>query len=55
MNINEFRSRYTAGQRDFRNLNLMAANLKNMNLKGINLRGGLKSKKAHVGYSLSIE
>ena len=32
-NVKELLSRYAAGQRDFRNLNLMAANMRNLNLK----------------------
>jgi uncharacterized protein YjbI with pentapeptide repeats len=39
MTIEELLSRYRAGQRDFRNLNLIAANLRNVNLSGANLSG----------------
>jgi hypothetical protein len=44
MNTKELCSRYAAGQRDFRNLNLMAANFRNMNLSGINLSGANLTK-----------
>jgi hypothetical protein len=44
MNIKELLSRYTAGQRDFKNLNLIAANLRNMNLSGIDLSGANLTK-----------
>lgn len=39
MYAKELLSRYAAGQRDFRNLNLIAANLRNLNLSGADLRG----------------
>lgn len=44
MKTEELISRYRAGQRDFRNLNLIAANLRNVNLKGANLSGANLTK-----------
>jgi len=44
MNTKELLSRYAAGQRDFQNLNLVAANLRNVNLSGANLSGANLAK-----------
>ncbi len=44
MKTSELVSRYAVGQRDFRNLNLMAANLRNLNLSGANFSGANLSK-----------
>ena len=49
-NVKELLSRYAAGQRDFRNLNLMAANMRNLNLSGINLSGAKPDESKFVGY-----
>jgi hypothetical protein len=46
-------SRYAAGQRDFRNLNLIAANLRNLNLSGANLSGTNLTKANLSGSNLS--
>ncbi len=52
-NVKELLSRYAAGQRDFRNLNLMAANMRNLNLSGINLSGTNLTKANLSGTNLS--
>jgi len=53
MHVKEMLSRYEAGQRDFRNLNLIAANLRNLNLSGINLSGANLAKANLAGANLS--
>lgn len=53
MKTAELISRYRAGQRDFRNLNLIAANLRNMNLSGANLSGANLTKANLTNTNLS--